>query len=35
MIEKPHKSSGKKGEYAMELLHIDVAGLFNEGLDGS
>jgi hypothetical protein len=35
MIEKPHKSSGKKGEYAMELLHIDVAGPFDEGLDGS
>jgi hypothetical protein len=35
MIEKPHKSSGRKGEYPMELLHIDVAGPFAEGLDGS
>ncbi|KAL5397401.1 hypothetical protein PMIN03_012886 [Paraphaeosphaeria minitans] len=24
-----------QGEYPMELLHIDVAGPFEEGLDGS
>jgi hypothetical protein len=37
MIEKPHNRSGRsrRGEYAMELLHIDVAGPFDEGLDGS
>jgi hypothetical protein len=37
MIEKPHHRSGRsrRGEYAMELLHIDVAGPFDEGLDGS
>ncbi|KAJ5283470.1 hypothetical protein N7505_001450 [Penicillium chrysogenum] len=37
MIEKPHNRSGRsrKGEYAMELLHIDAAGPFDEGLDGS
>jgi hypothetical protein len=37
MIEKPHTRSGqsRRGEYAMELLHIDVAGPFDEGLDGS
>lgn len=35
MTEKPHSSSNKRGEYAMELLHIDVAGPFNESLDGS
>ena len=30
MIEKPHKRSGRsrRGEYPMELLHIDVAGPF-------
>jgi hypothetical protein len=34
MIEKPHTRSGQsgRGEYAMELLHIDVAGPFDEGL---
>jgi hypothetical protein len=37
MIEKPHRRSGqsRRGKYAMELLHIDVAGPFDEGLDGS
>ncbi|KAJ5543823.1 hypothetical protein N7513_003404 [Penicillium frequentans] len=37
MIEKPHKRSAqsRRGEYAMELLHIDVAGPFDEGLDAS
>jgi hypothetical protein len=35
MTEKPHKNQGRKGEYPMELLHIDVAGPFDEGLDGS
>ena len=37
MIEKPHNHSGRsrRGEYPMELLHIDVAGPFDEGLDGS
>jgi hypothetical protein len=37
MIEKPHNRSGTswRGEYAMEHLHIDVAGPFDEGLDGS
>ncbi|EDN03770.1 hypothetical protein HCAG_01635 [Histoplasma mississippiense (nom. inval.)] len=37
MIEKPHGRSGphRRGEYPMELLHIDVAGPFDEGLDGS
>ncbi|KAJ5654904.1 hypothetical protein N7490_001907 [Penicillium lividum] len=37
MIEKPHNRSGRsgRGEYTMELLHIDVAGPFDEGLDGS
>jgi hypothetical protein len=37
MIEKPHTHSGqsRRGEYTMELLYIDVAGPFNEGLDGS
>jgi len=37
MIEKPHNRSGRRtrGEYAMELLHIDDAGPFDEGLDGS
>ncbi|KAJ6047020.1 uncharacterized protein N7446_011854 [Penicillium canescens] len=34
MIEKPHRRSGnsRRGEHAMELLHIDVAGPFDEGL---
>ena len=37
MIEKTHRRSraSRRGEYAMELLHIDVAGPFDEGLDGS
>jgi hypothetical protein len=37
MIEKPHTRLGqsRRGEYVMELLHIDVAGPFDEGLDGS
>jgi len=37
MIEKPHKRSerSRRGEYPMELLHIDVAGPFDEGVDGS
>ncbi|KAJ5829151.1 uncharacterized protein N7525_007404 [Penicillium rubens] len=37
MIEKPHSQSGRsrRGHYAMELLHIDAAGPFDEGLDGS
>jgi hypothetical protein len=35
MIEKPHSSLNKRGEYAMELLHINAAGPFDEGLDGS
>ena len=37
MIEKPHSQSrrSRRGEYAMELLHTDVAGPFDEGLDGS
>jgi hypothetical protein len=37
MTEKPHSGSGgsRRGEHALELLHIDVAGPFDEGLDGS
>jgi hypothetical protein len=37
MIEKPHNRPGRsrKGGYPMELLHIDVAGPIDEGLDGS
>ncbi|EKG09467.1 Integrase catalytic core [Macrophomina phaseolina MS6] len=37
MVEKPHNCSrrSRRGEYPMELLHIDVAGPFDEGLDGS
>jgi hypothetical protein len=37
MTEKPHNRSerNRRGEYPMELLHIDVAGPFDEGLDGS
>jgi hypothetical protein len=37
MTEKSHRHSNRshKGEYPMELLHIDVAGPFDEGLDGS
>jgi hypothetical protein len=37
MIEVPHRRSEvcKGAKYAMELLHIDVAGPFEEGLDGS
>ncbi|THC95888.1 hypothetical protein EYZ11_004619 [Aspergillus tanneri] len=37
MIEKPHKLSGRsrRGDYAMELLHIGVSGPFDEGLDSS
>ncbi|KAK7177315.1 hypothetical protein PSPO01_16638 [Paraphaeosphaeria sporulosa] len=35
MTEKRHHHPGGKGEYPMELLHIDVAGPFEEGLDGS
>ncbi|KAJ5111782.1 hypothetical protein NUU61_001412 [Penicillium alfredii] len=37
MIETPHRRSeaGKRANFAMELLHIDVAGPFEEGLDGS
>lgn len=37
MIETPHRRSDacKRAKYAMELLHIDVAGPFEEGLDGS
>jgi hypothetical protein len=35
MTEKPHSRSSRKGEYPMELLHMDVAGPFDEGLDGS
>lgn len=37
MVEKSHKGSSRsrRGEYPMELLHIDVAGPFDEGLDGS
>ncbi|OQD61512.1 hypothetical protein PENPOL_c016G05407 [Penicillium polonicum] len=32
MIEKAPQP---RGEYAMELLHIDIAGPFDEGFDGS
>jgi hypothetical protein len=37
MTETPHRRSeaSKRSKYAMELLHIDVAGPFEEGLDGS
>ncbi|KAK7177891.1 hypothetical protein PSPO01_16063 [Paraphaeosphaeria sporulosa] len=35
MAEKPHHHPGRKGEYPMELLHMDVAGPFEEGIDGS
>jgi len=37
MVETPHRRSEtcKRATYAMELLHIDVAGPFEEGLDGS
>jgi hypothetical protein len=37
MIEVLHRRSEvcKGAKYAMELLHIDVAGPFEEGLDGS
>lgn len=37
MIEVPHRRSEvcKGAKYTMELLHIDVAGPFEEGLDGS
>lgn len=37
MTEKPHDplERNRRGEYPMELLYIDVAGPFDEGLDGS
>ncbi|KAF1937008.1 hypothetical protein EJ02DRAFT_294419, partial [Clathrospora elynae] len=35
MIEKPHRSTMRKGEYPMEFIHMDAAGPFDEGLDGS
>jgi hypothetical protein len=37
MIETPYRRSeaGKRAKYAIELLHIDVVGPFEEGLDGS
>ncbi|KAH8706887.1 hypothetical protein GQ44DRAFT_732082 [Phaeosphaeriaceae sp. PMI808] len=35
MAKKPRNHPGRKGEYPTELLHIDVAGPFDEGLDGS
>ena len=35
ILEKPHIRSSRRGEYPMELLHIDAAGPFDEGLDGS
>ena len=33
----PHRRlwSSRRGEYAIERLHLDVAGPFNQGLDGS
>jgi hypothetical protein len=36
-LPTPNNRSGRsqKGEYPMELLHIDVAGPFDEGLDSS
>ncbi|KAJ5931193.1 hypothetical protein N7516_005682 [Penicillium verrucosum] len=37
MIERSHRRSrvSRRGEHAMDLLHIDVAGPFDDGLDGS
>jgi hypothetical protein len=35
MTEKPHNSSGRKREYTIELLPMDVAEPLNEGFDGS
>jgi hypothetical protein len=37
MTEKPHNHSNQshRGEYPMELLHIDIAGPFDERLDDS
>jgi hypothetical protein len=35
MIEKPHRSTMRKGEYPMDFIHMDAAGPFDEGLDGS
>ncbi|KAJ5350210.1 hypothetical protein N7541_007937 [Penicillium brevicompactum] len=37
MIERSHRRSrvSRRGEHTMDLLHIDVAGPFDEGLDGS
>jgi hypothetical protein len=37
MIERSHSRSrgSRRGEHAMDLLHIDTAGPFDEGLDGS
>ena len=35
MVERPHTRPFRRGQYPMEFLHVDAAGPFDEGLDGS